>query len=127
MSFWIKWVYNRPLCVEVNMTLRRFCAGCGLWKRLYFKIREPERSLCSMCYGNKETHYRYGKGYMGPRATPPHPNLQRYLVDPSFGPEGTPAVQLVYDPVERAKRPPPWADMMGPDDRRRLAEKEGKG
>lgn len=106
--------------------VRRFCAGCGLWKRLYYKVREPERSLCSMCYSNPETHHKFGDGYLGPRATPPHPHVTRYLADPSFGHDDVRPTQLVWDPEVRRRNPPPWADRAtGPEDRR-AAEKKGE-
>lgn len=52
-----------------------FCAECGDYKRMYFQARDPMRSLCCVCYVKPEVRHKFGKGYMGPIGTPPHPHV----------------------------------------------------
>lgn len=99
--------------------IERYCAGCGEWRNIYIAHRDPRRSLCQTCYIDGEIRHKFGKGYMGPDATPPHPNVEMWFEQP-WGKEWIEKhghklanftrnkPTLVYNPQERAKIKAPW-------------------
>lgn len=64
------------------MAIERYCAECGQWRSMYSSLRDPRRSLCQTCYLNLPVRNKFGKGYMGPHQTPPHPNVEMWFKTP---------------------------------------------